>query len=150
MFFPITEWARAFALTIVIEAPIVWVMLRPATSDAIRFAVLFMTENLATHLGARQVGRTVLARRSVERYDPAADTWSTLPDMPDARFTPDGVSLADGSVLLAGGGGPGRHGRGHDRAVDTRDLSLRAGSLTGRSARRASAAASSMSSPRRS
>jgi hypothetical protein len=40
---------------------------------------------------------------SVERYDPAADTWSTLPDMPDARFTPDGVTLADGSVLLAGG-----------------------------------------------
>jgi hypothetical protein len=40
---------------------------------------------------------------SVERYDPAADTWSTLPDMPDARFTPAGVTLADGSVLLAGG-----------------------------------------------
>jgi hypothetical protein len=40
---------------------------------------------------------------SVDRYDAVDDSWSALPDMPDARFTPDGVALADGSVLLAGG-----------------------------------------------
>ena len=41
--------------------------------------------------------------RRVERYDPRANTWSRLPNMPDAREIPRGVVLADGSVLIVGG-----------------------------------------------
>lgn len=75
MFFPITEWARAFALTIVIEAPIVWVMLRPATSDAIRFGVLFITLNLATHLAVWYVLTQPFLIGTLE-YAVAAESWA--------------------------------------------------------------------------
>ena len=41
--------------------------------------------------------------RNVERYDPTADAWGRFPNMPDARGAASAVSLADGSVMLAGG-----------------------------------------------
>jgi hypothetical protein len=41
--------------------------------------------------------------QSVERYDPAVDAWSRLPDLPEARISPHGITLADGSVLVVGG-----------------------------------------------
>jgi len=41
--------------------------------------------------------------RNVERYDPTADTWSRLPNMPQARSSAAGIALADGSVMLVGG-----------------------------------------------
>ncbi len=43
---------------------------------------------------------------AVRRYDPAADTWSTLPAMPEPRSQAGTLVLGDGSVLLVGGYGP--------------------------------------------
>ena len=43
------------------------------------------------------------ATRHVERYDPAADAWSRLPNMPQARASAMGIALADGSMVLVGG-----------------------------------------------
>lgn len=40
---------------------------------------------------------------TAELYDPAADTWSPLPPMPEPRAGGAVVGLADGSVLLVGG-----------------------------------------------
>lgn len=41
---------------------------------------------------------------TAELYDPVANTWTPLPDMPGARSAGSAVTLADGSVLLVGGG----------------------------------------------
>ncbi len=40
---------------------------------------------------------------AAELYDPATDTWSPLPPMPEARAGGAAVVLTDGSVLLVGG-----------------------------------------------
>ena len=51
--------------------------------------------------GASLDGANVTA--SAEAYDPATDTWSPLPPMPEPRAGGAAVVLADGSVLLVGG-----------------------------------------------
>lgn len=43
------------------------------------------------------------ASPSTELYDPATDTWTPLPPMPEARAGGAAVILTDGSVLLVGG-----------------------------------------------
>jgi len=40
---------------------------------------------------------------AAELYDPATDTWSALPPMPDARASGVAVTLGDGSAVLIGG-----------------------------------------------
>ena len=40
---------------------------------------------------------------AAELFDPATNTWSTLPPMPEPRTNGSVVSLSDGSVLLVGG-----------------------------------------------
>jgi hypothetical protein len=75
MFFPISEWVRAFGLTLAVEAPIAWLLLRPAISDAVRFAVLFTTVNLATHLGVWYV-LTQLFLIGTFEYAVAAEGWA--------------------------------------------------------------------------
>jgi hypothetical protein len=42
-----------------------------------------------------------------ELYDPATDSWTAVPGMPGARSGGSAVALADGSVLLVGGGDHG-------------------------------------------
>jgi MYXO-CTERM domain-containing protein len=42
--------------------------------------------------------------KSVEVYDPGANTWSALPDMKQARYGHTATALSDGRVLVAGGG----------------------------------------------
>lgn len=41
--------------------------------------------------------------KSVEVYDPGANTWSALPDMKQARYQHTATPLGDGRVLVAGG-----------------------------------------------
>lgn len=49
MFFPVSAWFAAFVLTVTIEAPIVWVLLRRNAPDVRRLAALVVFANLATH-----------------------------------------------------------------------------------------------------
>ncbi len=51
--------------------------------------------------GASQDAANVTA--SAEAYDPATDTWSPLPSMPEPRAGGAAAVLGDGSVLLVGG-----------------------------------------------
>jgi hypothetical protein len=44
-----------------------------------------------------------LTNASADIYDPATDTWSPLPPMPEPRAGGAAVALSDGSVLLVGG-----------------------------------------------
>ncbi|HVW25127.1 MAG TPA: kelch repeat-containing protein [Polyangiaceae bacterium] len=41
--------------------------------------------------------------KSVEVYDPTANTWSALPEMKQARYGHTATALSDGRVLVAGG-----------------------------------------------
>ena len=47
---------------------------------------------------------------TVEAYDPAADTWTTLPALPEAR-SDLGVAFADGRLVAVGGVSGGKSSR---------------------------------------
>ena len=49
------------------------------------------------------VGYSAYTSASAQLYDPATNTWSPLPPMPEARSGAVSLVLRDGSVLLAGG-----------------------------------------------
>lgn len=49
MFFPASGWLAAFLLTIVIEVPIAWSLLRRDATDPVRLVILVVFANLATH-----------------------------------------------------------------------------------------------------
>jgi hypothetical protein len=49
MYFPVSGWFAAFVLTLAIEAPIVWLLLRRAEPDPLRIGLLIAFANLATH-----------------------------------------------------------------------------------------------------
>jgi hypothetical protein len=50
-------------------------------------------------------GATVGPSAEADLYDPATNTWTTLPPMPEPRAGGAAVALPDGSVLLVGGDG---------------------------------------------
>jgi hypothetical protein len=50
-------------------------------------------------------GETVTPSTAADIYDPAANTWTALPPMPQPRAEGAAVALPDGSVLLVGGEG---------------------------------------------
>lgn len=74
MFFPISTWLPAFAVTLAIEAPIVGLVLRPAQSF-VALAVVFLFGNLATHLAIWYLGTQLLMPGSVE-FTVAAESWA--------------------------------------------------------------------------
>ena len=49
MYFPADLWLRAFALTVLVELPIVAYLLRRLEPDRVRLVVLILFANLATH-----------------------------------------------------------------------------------------------------
>jgi N-acetylneuraminic acid mutarotase len=50
-------------------------------------------------------GGDIPAFSTVERYDPKANRWTNVADMPTARFFP-AASLANGKIYVMGGGTP--------------------------------------------
>ncbi len=49
MFFPASAWFGAFVLTVLIEAPVVWLLVRRREPDVVRLGLLVVFANLATH-----------------------------------------------------------------------------------------------------
>ena len=49
MFFPASAWFSAFVLTVLIEAPVVWLLVRRQELDLVRLGLLVVFANLATH-----------------------------------------------------------------------------------------------------
>ncbi len=52
-------------------------------------------------IGFPGVGRG--ADHDIHTFDPASESWSKLQDMPNARWYPTCVTLADGTALIVGG-----------------------------------------------
>ena len=49
MFFPVSAWFAAFVLTVVVEEPVVWLLVRRREPDTLRLWALVVFANLATH-----------------------------------------------------------------------------------------------------
>jgi hypothetical protein len=75
MFFPISEWLPSFVLTLAVEAPIVWLLVREAEPDLRRLAVLFFFANLATHLAVWYVA-TQLFDPGTVAFTVASEGWA--------------------------------------------------------------------------
>ncbi|MGH2544256.1 MAG: carboxypeptidase regulatory-like domain-containing protein, partial [Ardenticatenaceae bacterium] len=61
------------------------------------------------------------AVKSVKAYDPASDTWENWPDLREPRWYPGLARLADGRLLLFGGGQQAGDGQGNPR-TDTCEI----------------------------
>jgi hypothetical protein len=75
MFFPISDWFWAFAITVTIELPIVAIMLRRIESDLVRLSILIVFANLATHLAVWYV-ITQLFLVGTTSYTVVAESWA--------------------------------------------------------------------------
>jgi hypothetical protein len=75
MFFPISEWFPAFVLTLVVEAPVAFVLLRRVEPSLARLGVLVATVNLATHLAVWFVFSQLFVVRSIA-YVAVAEGWA--------------------------------------------------------------------------
>ena len=75
MFFPVSAWFPAFVLTVIIEAPIVWLVLRRQEPGVPRLALLVVFANLATHPAVWFVF-TQLFTIGTPEYTLAAEAWA--------------------------------------------------------------------------
>ncbi len=75
MFFPVSGWFAAFALTLVIELPIVAWLLRRSEPDLVRRLVLAAFANLATHLAVWYVFSQLFLIGTIE-YVLGAEAWA--------------------------------------------------------------------------
>ncbi len=77
MFFPVSSWFPAFVLTVVIEAPFVWLVLHGRETSAPRLAVLVIFANLATHPAVWFVF-TQLFTVGTADYTLASEAWAVV------------------------------------------------------------------------
>lgn len=75
MYFPITDWLPAFALTLTIEVPIAVAGLRGFDRDMARLLIVVLFANLATHLAVWYV-ITQLLMVGTWQYVLAAEAWA--------------------------------------------------------------------------
>lgn len=75
MYLPISSWFVAFALTLLVEVPVVLAMLRHHEPSLARLAVLVVFVNLATHLVVWYVA-TQLFRVGTIEYVLVAEAWA--------------------------------------------------------------------------
>ena len=75
MFFPISDWFAAFAVTVAIELPIVLFLVRRIETDLLRLGILIVFANLATHLAVWYVFTQVLLVGTTG-YTLVAETWA--------------------------------------------------------------------------
>ena len=75
MYLPISSWFVAYALTLLVEVPVVLAMLRRHRANLARLAVLVEFVNLATHLVVWYVATQMLGVGTIE-YVVAAEAWA--------------------------------------------------------------------------
>ena len=75
MYLPISSWFVAFALTLLVEVPVVLAMLRHQEPSLARLAVLVVFVNLATHLVVWYVATQLFQVGTIE-YVLVAEAWA--------------------------------------------------------------------------
>lgn len=75
MFFPISEWFAAFALTIAVEVPLVVLLVRDQRIELARLLVVVVMANLATHLAFWYVFTQLLDVGTLE-YVLVGEAWA--------------------------------------------------------------------------
>lgn len=84
-----------------------WRVLEPMARPRISPATLVLADGTVLVMGGsgRECGSSEsFDTASVERFDPATETWSLEPDMPQARTAHAVLALEGGEVLLVGNG----------------------------------------------
>ena len=76
MYFPVSGWAAAFLLTILVETPIAFFLLRRQAADPVRLITIILFANLATHPVVWYVISQVLLP-GTPGYTVAAELWAT-------------------------------------------------------------------------
>ena len=77
MFFPASAWFSALVLTVLIEAPVVWLLLRRQEPNLIRLGLLVVFANLATHPVVWFVFTQLFLVGTLE-YVVAAEGWAVV------------------------------------------------------------------------
>jgi hypothetical protein len=100
MYMPISSWFAAFALTLVVEVPLVLFLLRREEPNLGRLAVLVVFVNLATHLVVWYVASQLLHAGTVE-YVVVAEGWAIVAEAVFYAAAVRGLSPVR-AVLVAG------------------------------------------------
>lgn len=77
MFFPISSWLPAFAVTVAVEAPIVVLAFRPVTDNLVAVAIVLLFANLATHLSIWYLLTQLLVPGSLA-FAAAGESWAVV------------------------------------------------------------------------
>jgi hypothetical protein len=75
MYFPVSAWFTAFILTVVIEGPVVWLLVRRQEPDLLRLGPLVVFANLATHPAVWFIF-TQLLLVGTPNYTLVTETWA--------------------------------------------------------------------------
>ena len=76
MYFPVSGWFAAFVLTLVVETPIVFLVLRRQAPDPVRLVIVIIFANLATHPVVWYVISQLLLV-GTPSYTVVAELWAT-------------------------------------------------------------------------
>ncbi len=77
MFFPASAWFSAFVLTVLIEAPVAWFLLRAAEPSLVRLGLLIVFASVATHPAVWFVFTQLFLVGTLE-YVIAAEGWAVV------------------------------------------------------------------------
>lgn len=77
MYIPVSAWFSAFVLTVAVEVPVVWYLVRRRQPDLLRLGLLIVFANLATHPAVWFVFTQLFLVGTIE-YVVAAESWAVV------------------------------------------------------------------------
>jgi hypothetical protein len=101
LFFPISDWFAAFAVTLAVETPLVVGLLRRVEPDLFRLVVLVLFANLATHLVVWYVITQLFLPGTLE-YAIVAEGWAIAAEALFYSATVRGLSARRAIVVAVG------------------------------------------------
>jgi N-acetylneuraminic acid mutarotase len=84
-----------------------WTMVASMHTPRLAHSAVLLPDGRVLVMGGQKIGSPYTAFASAEVFDPAAGTWTAIPDMTQARSGHTATLLPDGRVLVASGFGDG-------------------------------------------
>ena len=100
MYFPISGWFVAFAITLAVEIPLVVLLVRRVEPDLLRVGTLIVFANLATHTVVWYVIPQLLLV-GTRRYTVVAEGWAVVAEAVFYRAAIRGVSWRRAFAIAA-------------------------------------------------